>query len=367
MTQYRPRKAKEVAKTRAPTVDDVARLAEVSQAAVSRAFTPGASISDVLRQKVMLAAKQLGYRPNLIARSLTSGKSNVVAVAISRLTNNFHAVLLETLSTQFARLGYRVLLFITDPMTDSDPIMEEIISNRVDAVVLASIRLSSHFAEQCRDAAIPVVMVNRKTESTAVSAIVGDNFHGGRTVASFLLAGRHTRFGFMAGTEHSSTSRDREDGYRSLLRENGFALAARAVGNFNFEQARQAARELLSRPDRPDALFCANDHMALAAIDVARGEFGMAVGRDISIVGFDGSDPAGWSFVGLTTFVQPAERMARLTVQVLQNMMDDPSATPVNQTVGGELLVRSSARLPPSGITEEPGRAIWRLAVRGDK
>lgn len=282
-----------------------------------------------------------------------------IAVAITRLGNPFHAEVLESLSIELAHAGYRVLLFMMDAATDIDPVMDEVLRNRVDAVILTSIRLTSSFADECRAAGIPVILLNRRTAGDRVSAVVGDNRHGGRAVAAFLEAGRHARFAYLAGSDASSTSREREDGYFSYFAEQGIRAPLRATSNYDIDQAKQAVREMLAAKDAPDALFCANDLMAITAIDVARQDFGRTVGVDISIVGFDGVASSGWSGVALTTFSQSPRAMAQHAVRLLIDTLENGDASPVTLVVGGSLIVRASARLPNDAVDVD-GREVWR-------
>jgi DNA-binding LacI/PurR family transcriptional regulator len=164
----------------------------------------------------------------------------------------------------------------------------------------------------------------------------------------------------MGGLESSSTSRDREEAFTRRLRELGKTLSARVYGNFSFDEARAASRTLFSARSRPDAIFCANDHMAIATIQVARCEVGLEVGREVSIVGFDDSKPASWPAFDLTTYGQPAKAMAERTAELLQLQLRSelkPGATAV--IVPGELVVRGSARRPRSGVSGPPGRQTW--------
>ena len=171
---------------------------------VSRAFTPGASVSPEARAKVVEAARRLNYRPSLIARSLITQQSQLIAVAIAYLENQFYPIILQTLSECFAAQGYRVLLFTPGPDGDPDPILDEVLRFQVAAVVLASTRMTSRFAEECAHARIPVVLLNRRTETSAVCSVTGQNVSGGRIVGSFLIAGGHARFAYLAGVEDSS-------------------------------------------------------------------------------------------------------------------------------------------------------------------
>ena len=331
---------------RAPPAHAVAALAGVSQSVVSRAFTDGASISAAAREKVRAAAAELGYRPNLIARSLITRRSNLIGVAMSYMDNQFYPSILEAMSAGFHARGYRLVLFTPGAGGEADPVLDEILRFGVDAVILASARVTSQFAQCCARAHVPVVLLNRRTPSTAVSSVTGDNESGGRAVAEFLLAGNHRRFAFLAGLEDASTSRERERGFMTRLREADVSTPLRASGAYAFEAARVATRQLLSGRDAPDALFCANDHMAMAAIETARTEFGRRIGHDLSVVGFDDVGPAAWPCFDLTTFTQPVAAMAERVVAVTLGHLGEARYVPVQVTVPGRLLVRGSARRP---------------------
>ncbi len=346
---------------RPATATDVAAMAGVSQSAVSRVFTPGASVSADMRAKVEAAARSLGYRPNLIARSLITRRSRIIGVAMAYMQNQFYPALLEALSTRLHAAGYRILLFTPEPDASGDPVLEEVLRYQVDALVLASTALSSHLAEDCRRAGVPVVMVNRRASAASVSSVTGQNDIGGEVIARFLAAGGHRRPAFIAGLEDSSTSRSREAGFARGLKALGLPAPLRASGHYTFEGAREATRALLSGPDRPDAIFCANDHMAFAALETARSEFGLEVGRELSIVGFDDVDLAAWPSFSLTTFSQPVAAMADQVVAILERLLAEPSAPSAEQMAPGALIVRDSARRPRQGLSMVDGRTVWSL------
>ena len=338
------------------TAVDVARIAGVSQSAVSRAFTPGASVAPETRKLIRAAANKLGYRPNLVARSLITRRSNLVGVVVPGTENPFYGSALDELSFGLAKFGLKVLLFSTDPATGSDPVVDEVLNYRVDALVLISTTLSSHLSEECQQLGLPVVMLNRKTDSGSTSNVTGDNRRGSQLIAEFLLAAGHKRFAFLAGLEHSSTSRDREEGFMSKLVG---GQVERRVANYNFSASEEATRSLLSARLRPDAIFCANDYMALAALGVAQFEFGLQPGRDISIVGFDDIEMSAWPQFSLTTYSQPVSQMVGLVIEVLRTHLSDPSAPSQRQVVAGELIVRGSSRLPKKGLRQSGEKLIW--------
>jgi DNA-binding LacI/PurR family transcriptional regulator len=341
------------------TATDVARRAGVSQSAVSRTFTPGASVAPKTRAAVLEAARALGYRPNLIARSLITRRSRIIGLAVGYLHNQFYPAVLETLSARLQALGYQLLLFTAPQAEHADPLLEDILRYQVDGLILASTTLSSRLAAECRAHGIPVILFNRTTDGrSTVESVTGDNRRGGRTIADFLVAGGHRRFAFMAGVENSSTSRDRERGFREGLAAHGFTGIERVVGQYDFDRAGAVAASLFGRARPPDALFCASDHMAIAAIDAARAR-GLRVPDDVSIVGFDDAIPARWAAYDLTTFAQPVEAMVEATVGLLQARLADPSLPLRRVVVPGALVVRGSARLPASGVAERGGRRVW--------
>jgi DNA-binding LacI/PurR family transcriptional regulator len=340
--------------------EDVAELAGVSQSAVSRTFTPGASVAPATREKVEKAAKKLGYRPNVLARSLITRRSRIVAVVMAYLDNQFYPGVLEALSGRLQALDYQVLLFTSPDGSLSEPMFEQVMRYQVDAVVLASATLSSALARECKKAGVPVLMFNRTTDDPDVSSVTGSNEFGGRLIAAFLAASRHKRPAYLAGIEISSTNRDREKGFRAGLAAAGLPEPLRVVGNYTLVGAEEATRELLSLRKRPDAIFCANDHMAIACLDVARHEFGLRVPDDLSIIGFDDTPPAQWRSYQLTTFSQPLHPMVDSTVNAVRELIEQPSQNARRTVIDGELIIRASARLPKKGVVDSNGRRIWR-------
>lgn len=338
----------------------VAEHAGVSQSAVSRTFTPGASISSKTRTKVLASAKQLGYRPNAIARSLVSSRSRIIAVVMAYLENLFYPDVLEELGRALAAENYHLLLFTGFMDRDSDPVFDQLMQYRVDGIILASTSLSSELSEECANAGIPVVLFNRTTERDAVSSVTTRNREGGRRIAEFLVAGGHKSFGYIAGLENSSTNRDRQQGFLDGLEAHGFIDVAIETGNYSRLDAEAAARKLLARPDRPEAIFVANDHMAVAVMDIARYEFDLKIPEDVSIVGYDDVGPARWSSYGITSMSQPLKRMVESTVDILMDQIASGEIEAEHRILSGDLVVRTSARLPAMGIVELDDRKIYR-------
>lgn len=328
------------------TSAEVAARAGVSQSAVSRVFTPGASASPKTAEKVKRAAAELGYRPNVLARAMVSGKSRIIGVIVAYLENQFYPDVLEKLSNALQAEGYHVLVFMASNTSGNiNRVVEEILDYQVDGIIAASVALSSELSDRCQAANIPMVLFNRGQDDTSMSIVTSDNLAGGRKIADFLVAGGHQKIGYIAGWEGASTQRDREAGFLQGLTEAGLSLHARTVGNFHMDQAREATLQMFTQ-NPPDAVFVANDHMALAVMDTLRHELGIKVPEDVSVVGYDDVTMSSWPSYNLTTVRQPANRMVAETVTTLLAKINDIETLPRKVEIEGPLIVRKSARIP---------------------
>ena len=328
-----------------PTSADVARRAKVSQSAVSRTFSPGASVSEKTRQRVLKAATDLGYRPNALARAMISGRSRLIALLVAYLDNQFYPVMLEQLTRSIQAHGYQVLLFMTDP-GDQDNLVQTMLQFQVEGIIMASATLSSKLANECAETGTPVLLFNRYVPSSPTSSVTSDNIEGGRLLAHFLVDGGHKRIAFIAGDENSSTSRDREAGFYKGLAQRGRTVFGRAVGHYTFPGAAQAVRTLCSGRQKPDAIFVANDHMAFSVMDVLRTEMKLRIPEDISVVGYDDVPEAGWGGYGLTTIEQPCRAMVDATVTIMMEQITRKVIERRAAVLPARLVVRGSARLP---------------------
>ena len=330
----------------------VAEKAGVSQSAVSRVFTPGASVSAKTAEKVRKAARELGYRPNILARAMITGRSRIIGLVVAYLENHFYPEVLEKLSNALQAQGYHVLIFMAaQTARHIDSVVEEILDYQVEGIIMASVAMSNDITSRCEAAGVPVVLFNRLQDDETLSGVASDNVAGGRKLAEFLVAGGHRRIAHIAGWAGASTQRDREQGFLEGLAAAGLMLHSRAEGNFHSDQAQAAARQLFDTANRPDAVFVANDHMAFAVMDVLRFELGLSIPEDVSVVGYDDVIIASWPSYNLTTVRQRANRMVEETVRTMLTRIETPDAPARRVTIDGPLIVRGSARIP-EGWTE---------------
>ena len=349
------------------TAADVARMAGVSQPTVSRVFS-GASVSAEKERRVRSAAMQLGYRPNALARSLITGRSKTIGLVVAYFENPFYVEALERFSTELKRHGYALLLFLaTNDKGDADALVEELIDRQVDGVVLASISLSGELTNRLRDLEIPLVLFNRGTVDTSISAVTSANVAGAREVTSYLMETGHKRIAHIAGWGGSSTGRDRRHGFESAMAASGRAPHAIVEANYFRDSAMAACRGLFASallsgsvsesgvnssyehsgklPDEiPDAVFVGNDYMAFAVLDCLQSETSLRVPDDVSIVGYDDVLMAAWPSINLTTFRQPARRMVDRTLEVLFESIESGNSEAQHHEIDGDLIVRGSSR-----------------------
>jgi DNA-binding LacI/PurR family transcriptional regulator len=327
-----------------PTSVDVARLAGVNQSTVSRAFDPNSRISAKTRQRVMDAAEELGYQPNVIARSLISQRTDIVGIVMANLTaSHFYPQVLEQFTHRLQEMGKQVLLLNTPPDSTADEMLPRALGYQVDAVIIVSLTPGNEIIEVSNRRGRPVILFNRYIPDTSANVVCCDNIQGGRLVADFLFDAGHTRIAYIAGSEKTTTNRMREHGFTQQLRSRGYDDLIREQAFYSYQAGREAARRLLTTKSPPDAVFCAADIIAMGAMDTARYELGLRIPEDLSVVGFDDVPAAEWPTYDLTTIRQPVSKMITTTLELLDRDVEDAPQTEVH-LLPVELVIRGSAR-----------------------
>lgn len=322
---------------------DVAELAGVSQSTVSRVFSSNSPrVAEATRQKVLEAANALGYRPNAIARMMSSRHTRLIGIVMASITSPFYPYVLDKFLQRLQATDHQVLLFTAAENQAVDELLPLVLQHRVDALVITSALLSSSMADECARAGTPVLLFNRYVPGANVSAVCADNIAGGRMAADVLLDSGHERLAYVAGTQDTSTNIDRERGFRERLQERAVTTWRRAQGAYTYETGVAAAQELL-REEPPDAIFCANDIMALGVLDALRAA-GLRVPQDVSVIGFDDIPMAAWQSYQLTTISQEVEAMIARSIEILLERIVNPEQPPTQEFIAGELRIRSTVR-----------------------
>jgi DNA-binding LacI/PurR family transcriptional regulator len=329
---------------------DVAALAGVSQSAVSRAFNPGASIAAETRLKVVDAARKLNYVPNSIAISLTTKRTNIVALILGNMANPFYVQVMHDFSQRLQEMGRQVLIFTVDPGVESDEAILRVLQYQVDGVILTSAQLSTRMTSMCHERGIPIVLFNRYIPGSDASGVRCDNAGGGRLIAEAFLAAGAKTFAMITGDPKGTTSQDRVRGFVERLLEGGIRRAdiESYEGQSSYDGAVQAALKIFKGRKGPDALFGVNDIMAMGAIDTLRNRLGMRVPDDVMVGGFDDIPEARRSPYQLTTVRQPIDQMIEETLSMLH--LDDPHRPielGIDRAVPCRLIWRNTIPVPP--------------------
>jgi DNA-binding LacI/PurR family transcriptional regulator len=326
----------------AATARDVAEAAGVSMSAVSRTFTAGASVSAKTRQRVTEAADRLGYRPNHLARSLMTGRTKLIGLVSNHFGNPTFMEVFDLFTRELQARGLRPLLANLGEDDDGQAAIDMVRQYNVDAVLIATSAPPTGFAASCRRAGLPVMHVfGRPGRSSPVPVVTVDNVAGGRLVAEAMRGRGLRRLVFLGGSAHDASTIDRATGFAAVA---GRSLKHTVyAGNYTHEHGRQAMHALLARDAAIDGVFCADDVLALGAIDACH-ERGLGVPDDVSVVGFDDMPLAAWASYALTTVRQPIRPMVLHAIERIVAWMDDADAVPRSKLFPCELVLRRSLR-----------------------
>lgn len=331
-----------------PTIYDVARLAGVSTATVSRALNGTGQIAPRTRAKIEAVVEQLGYRPNTIARSLVTKSTQTIALLLPDITNPFYAALVSGIQQTALSHGHTMLLCTTE----SDPEREEhylrvLRAKQVDGALVDGLVLPSDRIARFVEDGFPIVCLDRDIDSRSIPLVQVDNRLGGRLATEHLLTLGHAQVAHVMGARELGISDERLAGYRDALAAAGIEADSRLVeeGRFTEEGGHEAGRTLLELNPDVTAIFAANDLSALGVLN-AVAETGRRVPEDVAVVGFDDLRLAAFTSPSLTTIRQPAVEIARLATEILIGLTRGEQVEQMRHLLEPELVVRASTAPP---------------------
>lgn len=299
------------------TAKDVAARAGVSVSAVSRAYRGSAPVAEGKRKAIFAAASALGY-VSKVDQVLARQSSNTISMVVSEMRNPFYPIAIDEFTRMLPERGLKAIMHVVPTAEDVDSMIRQVIDFRTQGVILASSTITSGLARACRLNGIPAVLLNRVQTDSTMMAVCCDNYRGARTVARRFLDGGRERIAFIGGRRDTSTHLERMRGFRDQLEEAGREVEVQFDGGFSYRQAYAAAQEMLTLRPMPDAVFCANDIMAIAMLDAARIK-GISVPDDLAVIGFDDIPMASWESYRLTTMRQPLRRMLEQAVDIIMS------------------------------------------------
>lgn len=326
------------------TLKEVAAKAGVSRSAVSRTFTEGASVSLKTRKKVEKAANELGYSPNALASSLTTGRTKLIGL----ISNNFHNPLFLEVFDLFTRSlqdrGLRPLLVNLSDETDPGNSLRMLRQYSVDGAIVASSTLSPEFSKAFRDARIPVVHSFGRFANAPYVHVVGiDNVECGRMAARTLIARGYRRIAFMGGPREATSTIDRRAGFLEVAKvTKDIEVSESYATAYSFAAGRTEMQRLL-KLDRAEAYFCGDDVLSIGALSAIESA-NLRVPEDIGVIGLNDMEMARWENINLTTIRQPISQIISSSIELVMAALDDPERHPEARLFACEIVERGTLR-----------------------
>lgn len=331
----------------AVTLKDVAELAGVSRSAVSRTYTEGASVSVKTREKVMRAALDLGYSPNALASSLTTGRTKMIGL----VSNNFHNPIFLEVFDQFTRglqeRGLRPLLVNLTDETEPQASVQMLRQYSVDGVIVASSTLPPGFARAFRDAGMPVVhSFGRHSADPAVDILGIDNIAAGRMAARTMIERGYTEIAFMGGPATATSTLDREKGFVTEVAANkGVSCTTSFASAYSFDAGREEMLRLLEHHPA-QAYFCGDDVLSIGALSALQSK-GLSVPGDVGIIGLNDMEMAGWENINLTTISNPLSDIISASIERVSALVKDKTLAPQARLFDCSVIERGTLRPAP--------------------
>lgn len=330
------------------TASDVAAHVGVSRSAVSRAFTEGASVAPEKRAKIIAAAKELGYQPNVFARTLSTPssrkRSNLVAILISDFSNPYQSYLFEELSSVLQANNKQPMLLNVKDVDDVDELIFRLSGYQVDGVIAVMGSLPAEKFNQCLKLALPLITLGRADKRGLIPSVQTDNIKAGQLAAQHFIEAGLTKLGFLAGRADGVASNERFQGFNDTLLAQGLTppvvIEAGKYGySAGFETGRQQANELL----KLEGIFCASDALAMGLFDYCRDHTDLAIPKQFRIIGCDNVPQGAWEGYQLTSVAQPVKQIADTVMELLQAMWDEEENIAVMTKLEPTLVRRRTA------------------------
>ena len=326
------------------TAREVAARAGVSISAVSRTFTTGASVSPATRERVLLVARELGYRPNLMAQSLMTGRTNLIGLVSNNFDNPAFMEIFDLFTRRLQGRGFRPLLANLSAATEPSTALDMLQQYNVDGVIVASSTLPASFMAGCKSAGLPLVHAfGRVLKSDDVTVTGVNNVSGGRLAGEALVARGYRRIAFLGGPPSASSTVDRLAGLAKALRKHGLEPVRAVFGHAYSHEAGQAVMNELLRAGGFDAVFCGDDILAMGALDACV-EAGVRVPGQIGILGFNDIAMAAWPSYRLTTIRQPIGDIINTAVDMITTMVESGTSSLASRRFRCALVERSTLR-----------------------
>lgn len=341
---------------------DVAQLAGVSKATVSRVLSGSAGVSEPLRRRVLEVVQQLGYQPSRVARSLRRPSSHTIGLILSDIGNPFFAAVVRGIEELGCSHGYSLVLCNSnEDQTREELYVGTLLAEKVAGVIVSPVREDGLTCEALIQNSIPVVAMDRRLLRFAVDTVLVDNVRGTFAAVDHLARLGHSRIGFVSGPTHTTTGRERLEGYERALEGQGLLVDRELVlaGDFKQHSGYDLTRELLHLANPPTAIFAANNLMTLGALQAIH-EQGLIIPRDIALAGFDDMPWASLLHPSLTVVAQPTYELGETAAHLLLSRIADASLEVREVQLEPRLIVRESCGGAGAAAVSPASEPWWR-------
>lgn len=334
------------------TIEEVARRAGVSVATVSRVLNGSGPVSPGTASRVQQAIDELGYTPNLTARNLRRKESRVVLALSPNFSNPYYAHILTGIGDLARSKGYSVFICnVGEDLESGKDALQMLKTHRADGAIFLACAMDDFWLEPYFEK-YPIVQCCEYIPDAKASSVSIDNYRAAYEMTRYLAEQGHKRIGMISADNRYLSTRLRFEGCRDAQKDVGIqwdeTLVETAGGDYSFASGHVAACRLLDRPDRPTALFCVSDILALSAVAAAE-ELGLSVPEDLTVTGFDDVDYTTMFHPYLTTVSQPCYAMGQRSLEMLLRRLRDPQLPPERVFVEHALVIRESSGKAPAG------------------
>ncbi|MCA0970492.1 LacI family transcriptional regulator [Halobacillus litoralis] len=324
-------------------MSDVAALAGVSTATVSRVLRNPETVTETTKQKVLEAIEELNYQPNMLARHFRRSQTNTILVVVPNIINTVFAEIVGGIEEEASKNGYRVLLRNSNNQIDREyGSIEHMKQRQVDGMIMLSPRLDEEILQDISEK-YPIVLATAHLDETKIPVVSIDNVSSSKKATEHLIRLGHRRIAHITGQLDSMISRYRFKGYREAMKENGIDYDTQLIreGEFTFESGYEQMMNLLDQKFPPTALFAASDEMAMGAINAAKSR-GVNVPEDLAVVGFDNIRFSSVFDPPLTTIAQPKFGMGEKAMELLMKKFNGEPVEQTEHILPDELIIRDS-------------------------
>ena len=327
------------------TIKEVARKAGVSPATASRVAGNYGYTSKPIQQRVLAAIQELGYRPNTVARSMVTKSTHTLGLVVTDITNPFFAHLMRSVEDVTWEAGYTLFLSNTDEnIHREEAIIQKILERQVDGLILVpATSQSTPYLETFIQQGIPLVLLDRVITGLATDTVMVDNEHGAYQAVSHLIKMGHKRIGMVIDNLDISTNTERLAGYRKAFHDANLPIEDQLIQSCQFteQSAFNLATEMFNHPQRPTALFAANNFMTLGILHATRAA-NLKVPEDIALVGFDDIEWTAYSPLQITTVAQPVQELGSVAAKRLLMRLQGDQTSPMEMRLKTNFIVRKS-------------------------